>query len=81
MLPFFLLLGLYNQINFGGTGNTQYLTEGFQGSSTDFGSIATAFYYGLWSYGGWYIILIEDVVLDDDGRLLFILKEFFELHN
>ncbi len=32
---------------------TRYLAEGFKGSSTEFGTIATAFYGGLWSFDGW----------------------------
>ena len=36
-------------------GKTQYLEEGFEGTSTDFGTIALAFYGGLWAYDGWYI--------------------------
>ncbi|XP_046458061.1 b(0,+)-type amino acid transporter 1-like [Daphnia pulex] len=35
------------------TGETQYLAQGFKGSTTEFGTIATAFYGGLWSYDGW----------------------------
>lgn len=35
-------------------GNTQYLSQGFEGSTTKFGDIATAFYSGLWAYDGWY---------------------------
>lgn len=34
-------------------GNTQYLATGFQGSTSSFGDIATAFYSGLWAYDGW----------------------------
>ncbi|KAL7631569.1 UNVERIFIED_CONTAM: hypothetical protein RMT77_018129 [Armadillidium vulgare] len=34
-------------------GNVQYLSDGFQGSTTRFGDIATAFYSGLWAYDGW----------------------------
>lgn len=36
-----------------GEGNTQYLATGFEGSTTSFGDIATAFYNGLWAYDGW----------------------------
>nr|CAH0109206.1 unnamed protein product [Daphnia galeata] len=36
------------------TGETQYLAQGFEGSTTEFGTIATAFYGGLWAYDGWY---------------------------
>ncbi|XP_045026991.1 b(0,+)-type amino acid transporter 1 isoform X3 [Daphnia magna] len=36
-----------------GIGNTQYLSQGFEGSTTSFGDIATAFYSGLWAYDGW----------------------------
>ena len=35
-------------------GETQYLAQGFEGSTTEFGTIATAFYGGLWAYDGWY---------------------------
>ena len=35
-------------------GNTQYLATGFQGSIYTFGSIASAFYGGLYTYDGWY---------------------------
>lgn len=35
------------------SGNTQYLAKGFEGSTTSFGDIATAFYNGLWAYDGW----------------------------
>jgi len=41
--------GIYQII----TGNTQYLESGFEGSVTNFGAIATAFYGGLYSYDGW----------------------------
>lgn len=34
-------------------GSSEYLSEGFAGSSTYPGSIATAFYRGLWAYTGW----------------------------
>ncbi len=36
-------------------GKTQYLEEGFEGTTTDFGTIALAFYGGMWAYGGWYV--------------------------
>lgn len=36
------------------TGGTQYLAQGFEGSTTEFGTLATAFYGGLWAYDGWY---------------------------
>jgi solute carrier family 7 (L-type amino acid transporter), member 9/15 len=35
------------------TGETQNLEIGFEGSLTDFGDIAQAFYGGLWAYDGW----------------------------
>ena len=38
------------------TGKTSYLSEGFnhvEGASASAGSIALAFYSGLWSYDGW----------------------------
>ncbi|XP_059476112.1 b(0,+)-type amino acid transporter 1-like [Neocloeon triangulifer] len=41
--------GLYALIN----GQTQNLSKGFEGSSTDPKSIALAFYSGLWAYDGW----------------------------
>ena len=34
-------------------GNTQYLSEGFKDTTTNPGTIAIAFYNGLWSYDGW----------------------------
>lgn len=34
-------------------GNTQNLKSGFEGTTTNFGFIALAFYNGLWSYDGW----------------------------
>jgi len=34
-------------------GNTQYLSQGFTGSTDKFGDVATAFYSGLWAYDGW----------------------------
>ncbi|XP_067133337.1 b(0,+)-type amino acid transporter 1 isoform X3 [Centruroides vittatus] len=34
-------------------GHTQYLAAGFQGSTTSFSDVATAFYSGLWAYDGW----------------------------
>ncbi|XP_068250090.1 b(0,+)-type amino acid transporter 1 isoform X5 [Palaemon carinicauda] len=34
-------------------GNTQFLGRGFEGSTTSFGDVATAFYSGLWAYDGW----------------------------
>ncbi|KAG1680681.1 b(0,+)-type amino acid transporter 1 [Nymphon striatum] len=35
------------------TGQTQFLYEGFEGSTKSFSDIATAFYSGLWAYDGW----------------------------
>lgn len=34
-------------------GNTQHLRDPFDGTYYNFGSIATAFYTGLWAYDGW----------------------------
>ncbi|XP_017274136.1 b(0,+)-type amino acid transporter 1 [Kryptolebias marmoratus] len=34
-------------------GNTQNLSNAFQGSKTSFGAIGLAFYNGLWAYDGW----------------------------
>ncbi|KAK7115273.1 hypothetical protein V1264_001175 [Littorina saxatilis] len=34
-------------------GGFEYLSEGFEGTSRDFSSIALAFYDGLWAYDGW----------------------------
>ncbi|XP_044730945.1 b(0,+)-type amino acid transporter 1 isoform X2 [Chrysoperla carnea] len=34
-------------------GNTQHLRDPFEGTYYNFGSIATAFYTGLWAYDGW----------------------------
>lgn len=34
-------------------GNTKNLQSGFQGTTTNFGFIALAFYSGLWAYDGW----------------------------
>ncbi|XP_050740397.1 b(0,+)-type amino acid transporter 1-like isoform X1 [Eriocheir sinensis] len=34
-------------------GNTTHLAKGFEGSTSSFGDIATAFYSGLWAYDGW----------------------------
>ncbi|KAG0724055.1 b(0,+)-type amino acid transporter 1 [Chionoecetes opilio] len=34
-------------------GNTAHLSRGFEGSTTNPGNIATAFYSGLWAYDGW----------------------------
>ncbi|KAG7468298.1 hypothetical protein MATL_G00141550 [Megalops atlanticus] len=34
-------------------GNTQNLTNTFEGASTSFGAIGLAFYNGLWAYDGW----------------------------
>ncbi|XP_046872892.1 b(0,+)-type amino acid transporter 1 isoform X2 [Hypomesus transpacificus] len=34
-------------------GNTQNLSNAFEGSSTSFGNIGLAFYNGLWAYDGW----------------------------
>ncbi|XP_063047934.1 b(0,+)-type amino acid transporter 1-like isoform X2 [Engraulis encrasicolus] len=34
-------------------GNTQNLSNGFEGPRTSFGDIGLAFYNGLWAYGGW----------------------------
>ncbi|XP_032796404.2 b(0,+)-type amino acid transporter 1 [Daphnia magna] len=36
-----------------GLGYTENLENGFEGSATSFGQIATAFYGGLWAYSGW----------------------------
>jgi L-type amino acid transporter 5 len=42
-------------IVFLGEGNTQNLSQPLQGSATDPGFIALAFYSGLFSYAGWYV--------------------------
>ena len=42
-------------------GETQHLEKGFDGTTTDFGIIATAFYGGLWAFDGWY----ENIMLAD----------------
>ncbi|XP_037075075.1 b(0,+)-type amino acid transporter 1-like isoform X2 [Pollicipes pollicipes] len=34
-------------------GNTQYLRQGFQHTTTSVSDVATAFYSGLWAYDGW----------------------------
>ncbi|CAH1779581.1 unnamed protein product [Owenia fusiformis] len=34
-------------------GNTQYLTNSFEGTTNNFGTIAIGFYNGLWAYDGW----------------------------
>lgn len=34
-------------------GNTQYLSNAFDGPTPSIGAIATAFYTGLWAYDGW----------------------------
>ncbi|KAL2076835.1 hypothetical protein ACEWY4_027564 [Coilia grayii] len=34
-------------------GNTQNLSNGFEGATTSFGAIGLAFYNGLWAYDGW----------------------------
>lgn len=34
-------------------GNTKNLSAGFEGTTTNPGSIALAFYNGLWAYDGW----------------------------
>ncbi|XP_077503474.1 L-type amino acid transporter sobremesa [Amblyomma americanum] len=34
-------------------GHTQYLSTGFQGTTSSISDIATAFYSGLWAYDGW----------------------------
>ena len=39
-------------------GNTENLTKAFEGSETSFSAIAVAFYSGLWSYDGWFVIII-----------------------
>lgn len=36
-------------------GNTTHLAKGFEGSTSSFGDIATAFYSGLWAYDGWWV--------------------------
>lgn len=35
------------------TGNTQHLSNAFNGPTPSMGVIATAFYTGLWAYDGW----------------------------
>ncbi|CAG7820389.1 unnamed protein product [Allacma fusca] len=44
-------------------GKTQYLQTGFEGSVWSFGSIAAAFYSGLWAYDGWnqLNLIVEEV--------------------
>ena len=39
------------------TGETQHLEKGFEGSSTDFSTIALSFYGVLFTYDGWYILI------------------------
>lgn len=34
-------------------GHTEHLQTGFEGTTTSFSDIATAFYFGLWAYDGW----------------------------
>lgn len=34
-------------------GRIEHLAKGFEGSTTSFSDIATAFYSGLWAYDGW----------------------------
>lgn len=34
-------------------GNTKNLSGAFEGTTTDIGNIALAFYNGLWAYDGW----------------------------
>lgn len=34
-------------------GNTENLSSGFEGTTTNPGNIALAFYNGLWAYDGW----------------------------
>ncbi|XP_049781978.1 b(0,+)-type amino acid transporter 1 isoform X1 [Schistocerca cancellata] len=36
-----------------GHGNTQHLENAFDGTTSSFGNLATAFYTGLWAYDGW----------------------------
>ena len=35
------------------TGHTQHLSSGFEGTETNPGKIAIAFYNGMWAYDGW----------------------------
>lgn len=34
-------------------GNSKNLSSGFEGTTSDIGKIALAFYNGLWAYDGW----------------------------
>lgn len=45
-------------------GDTGYLSQGFQGSSTSPGSIALALYSGLWAYDGWNSVTVvtEEII-------------------
>ncbi|XP_077976188.1 uncharacterized protein LOC144432048 [Styela clava] len=45
-----IIIGGFVQI---ANGNTQYLTNAFEGTTTSASAIALAFYSGLWSYDGW----------------------------
>ena len=64
-------------------GKTGYLSEGFQGSTTDFGTIATACYGGFWAYNGWYILIQQGLrvnkllisIFCDRNTLNFITEE------
>lgn len=39
-------------------GNTKHLSTGFDGTVTNVGHIALAFYSGLWAYDGWSSVTI-----------------------
>lgn len=61
------------------SGQTQYLARGFEDTTTDSGSIAMAFYAGLWSYYGWYpskiSIQSNYFNVDDRNALNYITEE------
>lgn len=45
-------------------GNTSHLNKGFEGSTTNPGSIALSLYYGLWAYDGWNSVTVvtEEII-------------------
>ncbi|XP_037075303.1 b(0,+)-type amino acid transporter 1-like [Pollicipes pollicipes] len=56
-------------------GNSQHLATGFQGTTSSPGDVASAFYTGLFSYGGWQLLntLTEEMVRPERNLPLAIL--------
>lgn len=49
-------------------GNSKNLSSGFEGTTTDPGNIALAFFNGLWAYDGWVSVTLVTEELKDPSK-------------